>query len=38
LQMKRRWLRFVNAQLNDWYISFGKDVRQHGPCSVIQSP
>jgi hypothetical protein len=34
----RARLRFVNTELYDGDIGFRKDMAQHGPCPVIQTP
>src|SRR4030095_5439856 len=38
LIMKRSWLRCVDTELNDGYFGIWKQMTQHRPCSVIESP
>jgi hypothetical protein len=36
--MKRRWLYFINAELNHENIGLGIDVAQNRPRTVVQTP
>src|SRR5579862_3972806 len=38
LEMKNRWLRFIDAQLNHGNVGLGEHVAEHKPSSVIQCP
>ena len=38
LEMKRRGLGLVDAELHDGNIGGGIDMPQHGPCAMIEAP